>query len=68
MQSAVGFLSHFVAMYHDGDPTRGAADSASQPAKGMETAEAYGYLQARFMRARLNGKLQFANGQVAVQT
>lgn len=57
-QSAIGFFSHFVAMYHEGDPSAGAADSPSQPAKGMEAAETVGYLQARFMRARLNGKLQ----------
>lgn len=60
-QSAVGFLSHFVAMYHEGDTTRGAADSRSRPAKGMEAVEAAGYLKARFMRARLNGKLQLAS-------
>ncbi|CAM9425840.1 unnamed protein product [Pylaiella littoralis] len=52
------FFSHFVAMYHEGAPGASAADSSSQPAKGMEAAEAVGYLQARFMRARLNGKLQ----------
>ncbi|CAM9593715.1 unnamed protein product [Hapterophycus canaliculatus] len=45
-------------MYHEGDPRAGAADSPSQPAQGLEAAEAVGYLQARFMRARLNGKLQ----------
>lgn len=45
-------------MYHEGDPRSGAADSPSQPATGMEASEAVGYLQARFMRARLNGKLQ----------
>lgn len=54
----MGFFSHFVAMYHDGDPTAGAPGSPSQPAKGMESVEVVGYLQARFMRARLNGKLQ----------
>lgn len=45
-------------MYHEGDAERGAAGSRSQPAKGLEPDEAVGYLQARFMRARLNGKLQ----------
>ncbi|CAM9495753.1 unnamed protein product [Scytosiphon promiscuus] len=58
LKSAIGFFSHFVAMYHEGDPRSGAADSPSQPAQGLEAAEAVGYLQARFMRARLNGKLQ----------
>lgn len=60
-QSAIDFFSHFVAMYHEGDPKAGAADSPAQPAKGMEPVEAVGYLQARFMRARLNGKLQPLN-------
>ncbi|CBJ28687.1 conserved unknown protein [Ectocarpus siliculosus] len=58
LKSAIGFFSHFVAMYHEGDPSGGSAESPSQPAKGMEPDEAVGYLQARFMRARLNGKLR----------
>ncbi|CAB1113679.1 unnamed protein product [Ectocarpus sp. CCAP 1310/34] len=58
LKSAIGFFSHFVAMYHEGDPSGGSAESPSQPAKGMEPDEAVGYLQARFMRARLNGKLK----------
>lgn len=51
-------------MYHgDGDTaaTNSAAHYSSHPAKGMEDEEAAGYLQARFMRARLNGKLQFSS-------
>lgn len=60
-QSAIKFFSHFIGMYHDQDSGRGTAAPTSEPRSDMDPAEAPGYLQARFMRARLNGKLQFAD-------
>ncbi|CAM9635828.1 unnamed protein product [Ectocarpus fasciculatus] len=68
LKSAIRFFSHFVAMYHEGDPSGGSAESPTQPAKGMEPDEAVGYLQARFMRARLNGKLKGLTSEKELHT
>ena len=65
-QSAIGFYSHFISLYHGTDHGGGGAPgSPLPPEKGMDDEEVPGYLHARFARARLHGKLQFSTRQAS---
>ncbi|CAM9811129.1 unnamed protein product [Discosporangium mesarthrocarpum] len=61
-QVSVDYFSHFVDMYHKESPGGGQGGERNQEDElaKVEDGEVGPYLQARFRRARLLGKLQFA--------